>query len=386
MKTASDESPWGTFPVKNGFEPVVLVPDIAYLNEEETVFKAMLTAWKAQRLGGRNLRPKTVASGVQIVRRFRDSCGELPWEWSAALFDEWMEDLVAVRRLAPSTIRHYQNVTSQFCDFLCSPHYGWVEECERRFGTHPVQVCTEWNTTRHLQDYEGNPRRRPLTRAELQTFFDYADQQVGVRLDSGRKGTFSAYRDATLFKVAYAWGLRAAEVAGLDVTDFYRNPHAPEFGSYGMVLVRNGKASRGGAPKRRCVATLHGWAADAVGDYIENIWPLVRMESSNALWVTERGARMSPVQVSMKFAEYREELSMDPVLSPHALRHSYVTHLVEDGVDPLFIQRQVGHVFQSTTAIYTSVSGEFANTMMRKAIAGVMQAAAAPEPVSERHG
>lgn len=91
---------------------------------------------------------------------------------------------------------------------------------------------------------------------------------------------------------------------------------------------------------------------------------------------------MSPVQVSRKFAEYREELDMDPVLAPHALRHSYVTHLVEEGVDPLFVQTQVGHVYQSTTAIYTAASGDFANTMMRNAIAGIVQAAAAPK--SER--
>lgn len=198
---------------------------------------------------------------------------------------------------------------------------------------------------------------------------------MGVRLDSGRKGTFAAYRDATLFKVAYAWGLRAAEVAGLDLTDFYRNTHAQEFASYGMVLVRNGKASRGGAPKRRSVATLHGWASDAVKDYVESVWPLVRVESSNALWVTERGVRLSAVHVSRKFAEYRDELGMDPVLSPHALRHSYVTHLTEDGVDPLFIQRQVGHAYQATTAICTAVSGDFANTMMRKAISGLLQSA-----------
>ncbi|WP_433685777.1 tyrosine-type recombinase/integrase [Nocardia sp. CA-119907] len=49
-------------------------------------------------------------------------------------------------------------------------------------------------------------------------------------------------------------------------------------------------------------------------------------------------------------------------------RRAYVTHMVEDGVDPKFIQAQVGHVYQSTTSIYTSVSGDFANTMMRQAI------------------
>jgi site-specific recombinase XerD len=365
----------GSGQVLLGSASLILAPGVAYLDEEEAVFAAMLEGWRAQRIGGRNLRASGVGAGLKTVQRFRDASGVFPWNWTAALFDEWMEDLTSVRRLAPSTIRGYQNTLAQFCEFICSPHYDWVRECETRFGTHPIQVCTEWNTTRHLQDYEGHPRRRPLTRPELQRLFDHADEQVGQRLASGRKGTFIAYRDATLFKVSYAWGLRASEAAGLDVTDFYRNPHAPEFGTYGMLLVRNGKSSRGGAPKRRSVATLHQWAADAVQDYVENIWPLVRDESSNALWVSERGRRLRADDVARRFGEYRDELGLDQVLSPHALRHSYVTHLTEDGVDPLFIQRQVGHAYQATTAIYTAVSGDFANTMMRKAISGLLQAA-----------
>jgi site-specific recombinase XerD len=69
-----------------------------------------------------------------------------------------------------------------------------------------------------------------------------------------------------------------------------------------------------------------------------------------------------------RFAEYRDELGLDTDLTPHCLRHSYVTHLIEDGADPAFVQEQVGHRFASTTAIYTGVSGDFMNTMMRKAL------------------
>jgi site-specific recombinase XerD len=56
-------------------------------------------------------------------------------------------------------------------------------------------------------------------------------------------------------------------------------------------------------------------------------------------------------------------------LTPHCLRHSYVSHLVEDGVDPLFVQQQVGHSWASTTALYTSVSNDYKNTVLRKALA-----------------
>jgi site-specific recombinase XerD len=51
------------------------------------------------------------------------------------------------------------------------------------------------------------------------------------------------------------------------------------------------------------------------------------------------------------------------------LRHSYVSHLVEDGVDPLFVQQQVGHSWASTTAVYTSVSNDYKNKVLRQALA-----------------
>ena len=103
----------------------------------------------------------------------------------------------------------------------------------------------------HLNDYEGNPDERPFTREELQRFFDCADDQVGRAVRSKRKGALAAYRDATLFKLMYGWGLRRTETSKLDVADWGRNPETPEFGRYGMLHVRFGKAKRGQAPTQR---------------------------------------------------------------------------------------------------------------------------------------
>jgi integrase/recombinase XerD len=355
--------------VPYGVSSLHLPSGVSFLRQEETLFAAMLEGWSMQQTGGRNLRRSSVSSAVRVVQRFQAFVGEWPWQWDAAGFDEWMTHLVAVRRLAPSTIRTYQQTVRAFCVYICSDHYGWVQECEQRFGTHPVQVCHEWNTTAHLQDYEGQPGRRPLTREELQRLFDHADDEVEARLASHRKGALPAYRDATLLKVVYAWGLRANEAVHLNLSDFYRNAHAPEFGRFGVLQVRYGKAARGGAPKRRSVVTLRDWAVAAVEDYIDNVWPLMRAQGSDALWLSERGTRLRTRELSERFATYRDALGLDTVLSPHALRHSYVTHLIEEGYDPEFVQRQVGHAFQSTTAIYTAVSGDFANKMMRQALA-----------------
>ena len=341
---------------------------VAFMQEEDAVFKAMMEGWEMQQRGGRTLQKATVQHAVMVVRRFQKFAGLWPWQWGAADLDDWMTHLVAVRRLAPTTIRSYQTVIRSFCSFLCSEHYGWAAECEKRFGTHPTQICHDWNTRRHIDAMEGSPRRRPLTREELQILFDFADSEVERRLSAGRKGAVTAFRDATLLKVAYAWGLRAQEAVKLDITDFYRNPHAPQFGRFGMLQVRFGKGSRGGGPRRRSVVTVRPWVVPALEQYIESVWPLMRAAGSNALWLSERGTQLRTRELQECFARYRDALGFDRTLTPHALRHSYVTHLVEEGVDPTFVQQQVGHTHQSTTAIYTAVSGDFANTMMRQAL------------------
>ncbi|MFG2895253.1 tyrosine-type recombinase/integrase [Streptomyces sp. NPDC048248] len=344
----------------------MLLSGVSLLHPEDAVFDAMLVGWARQQLGGRRLQPRTVTGRQRIVRRFARFTNAYPWQWSAADLDEWMTHLIGELRRAPATIRLYQGALRLFCDYITSPHYQWPAECETRFGTHPVQICHEWNTVAHLVDYEGDPKRRPMTREEIQRFLDYADDQVDWAIRRGRKGALAAYRDATVFKAIYGWGLRCGEVAKLDVADFYRNPKAPELGRFGCVHVRFGKRSRGSAPRRRTVLSVMPWAAEAVEDYVTHVRPRCSAAAqSPALWPTERGGRLQRREIEERFAAYRDALGLDRELVPHCLRHSYVTHQIEDGADPVFVQHQVGHRSGSTTALYTGVSGDFMNTMMR---------------------
>jgi integrase len=116
-----------------------------------------------------------------------------------------------------------------FCDFLTDPVYEWDRICAEGFGRSPAQIITEFNRARHAQNNEQSPLKRPFTRTELQGFFDLADLEVERVLASGRKGAVAAYRDATVFKTAYAWGLRANQVTHLQTVDFSRNRRAPQF-------------------------------------------------------------------------------------------------------------------------------------------------------------
>jgi len=345
-----------------------LVSGVALLHEEDAVLEAMLEGWGKQQAGGRGLAPGTVRQRRAVVRQFLDHAGEYPWNWTAAHLDEWSADLAGVAGKAKSTIRNHHDAVRSFESYLIAPQYRWAEECLARFGKHPARICFESNTTAHLVDYEGSPDRRPMTREELQRFFDFADDRVDQAVRSGRKGALAAYRDATVFKVMYAWGLRCTETSKLDVTDWYRNPEAPELGKFGKLEVRWGKASNGSPPKRRTVCTVMPRAVEAVGDYMANIRPCYGFPGRPALWLTERGGRLRPRQIEERFAAYRDALKMPAELVPHCLRHSHVTHQIEDGIDPVFVQRQVGHRYQSTTAIYSGVSGDFMNTMMRRAL------------------
>src|SRR6266536_2966296 len=181
----------------------------------------------------------TIEPRERLVRRFLVFTGEYPWQWGPGHVEEWTLSLTAEQHLAPSTIRGYQTDLRLFSEYLTDGRYGWAVACEEAFGpgAHPVAICHEWNTIAHLNDYEGDPEARPFTRQELLRFLDYADDQVERAVKAKRKGALAAYRDATLFKVIYAWGLRRTETSKLDLADWGRNPAAPEFGRYGMLHV-----------------------------------------------------------------------------------------------------------------------------------------------------
>lgn len=338
------------------------------LRMEEAVFEAVLVGWQRQQ-SARHLAESTKRNRADLVRRFRAESGMWPWEWQAIHVDEWLEDLGGPpRRRAVSTLRGYQSALRAFLEYVTDERYPWVAICEREFGRRPVQAIDERNSIMHLGDYEGHPGRRPMTREELTLFFDHCDARVQARRALRRKGSLTAFRDATMFKVIYAWGLRRQEVARLDVTDFGRNPHRPSFGRYGTLNVRFGKASRGGSPKRRNVLTVFDWAVDVLEQYVDEVRPLYGRPEHPALWLTEKGTRITSGYVTERFAEYRDELALPRELSPHALRHSYVTHLIEDGFDELFVQMQVGHRHASTTALYTGVSSDFKNQALRRTL------------------
>lgn len=346
----------------------------ALLRPDEQVFTQMLTGWRDQQLA-RGLSEATIAPRLAVIRRFQAFANDYPWAWRPVDLEEFLAELRVGdgsggrRGGAVSTIRAYVGAVRLFCDFVADPRYEWTAVCEQLFGSHPTQVCFEWNTLTHSSDDEGRPQRRALTKAELQALFDHIDDQVAALRSRGSKGWLAALRDSAAFKVAYGYGLRRRELAMLDLEDVGSNPHAPEFGSYGVLYVRWGKATKGGPPRRRSVLTVFAWTVAVLQEWAQTYRDLFPTAArSSALWPTERTARIQLSSLGDRFAMYRAAVGLPDEIGLHCLRHSYVTHLIEDGVDPLFVQQQVGHSHASTTALYTSVSSDFRTRTLRRVL------------------
>ena len=365
-----------------GSAGLVLVDGVVHLDEATAVFEAMLKGWSTQQKS-RLLGTATIASRIRLLRRFTEFAECFPWDWGPADVEDFTVSLISgSTRMAPSTVRGYHLTLRMFCDYLTDARYDWPRQCRDRFGQVPSQVCHEWNTVAHLNDYEGRPGRRPLTYDELQVLFDYLDDRVERVARSGRKGALAALRDAQMVKTAYAFGLRRNELCRLELADLRPNPHVPEWGTYGSVHVRYGKAVRGGVPRRRTVLAVpeFDWVITGLRQWVEEARPILQVGDHPALWVTERLNRVSAKHLDKRFAWLREQAGLDPVLSLHCLRHSYVTHLVEFGYPERFVQEQVGHAYASTTAIYASVSDDFKTKTLQAALKRVYT----PDPSKEQ--
>jgi integrase/recombinase XerC len=123
------------------------------------------------------------------------------------------------------------------------------------------------------------------------------------------------------------------------------------------------------------VLTVWPWTTEVLQQWFGEVRPLFGAEDHPAAWPSERRARVGLEVINHRLASYRDALGLEPGLDFHSLRRSYVTHLIEDGWDPRFVQEQVGHNHASTTSIYTCVSSDFRTRTLRRVLDGMLTGA-----------
>jgi integrase len=350
----------------------VLPDGVAHLDQHDAVFNAMLHGWSVQQQS-RQLSDDTIGPRLRVVTRLHEFTNEYPWDWGPASLEDFTAIEFRSKKRAKSTIRQVQNTIGLFCEYITDIRYDWVAICSQAFNKIPIQICTEMNTSVHGSDYEGDAERRPFTRRETQAFFDYIDDLYDTVRRRKRKGGLALLRDSAMFKTIYAWGLRRREASRLAMADRHRNPEIPEYGIYGALHTRYGKAVNGGPPRRRLVFSMphFEWAIDALRHYCEEVRPLLKPGKHPALFISERQGYLNVDWIDQRFSEFRRGAGLPDDLDLHCLRHSYSTHLVEEDVDGIVVQDQLGHSWASTTGLYIHVSRKFKLKAIRSAYDGL---------------
>lgn len=170
--------------------------------------------------------------------------------------------------------------------------------------------------------------------------------QVEALLDAaGAPGTTLSARDRTLLEVLYGTGARISEAVGLDIDD--------------LDLIECTVLLKGKGGKQRIVP-LGSYAVAAVGDYLTASRPaLVSAKATTpALFLNARGGRLSRQSAWTVLTRAAERAGISVEVSPHTLRHSFATHLLDGGADVRVVQELLGHASVTTTQIYTLVTVE----------------------------
>jgi len=160
----------------------------------------------------------------------------------------------------------------------------------------------------------------------------------------------SALRDRALLEFLYATGARISEAVGLSLADL--DP------SSGLVrLFGKGSKERIVPFGRAAAGAVSEWLGPGGRPLMEPVrW--TRRGDKEALFLNHRGARLSRQSAWAVVRDYGEACGLDKQLSPHVLRHSCATHLLDHGADLRIVQEMLGHASISTTQIYTKVSQE----------------------------
>jgi site-specific recombinase XerD len=279
--------------------------------------------------------------------------------------DDFLDYLTSVRRYSPRTVDAYARDLARWAEF-CVEHLGTGDPDLASVTPDDVRAFLGWSARRRLD-------RRTIARrlAAVRGFYRHACREgwagsnparaVGVpkrgrklpavlragpladHLDRYREASgFLARREAALIEVGYGGGLRVSEIAGLRWRDL-------DQGQATARVVGKGRKERNVPLTRAALDALAAWREEihvALGSIPERIF------------VTRRGRPLSIRQIQRVVKRALTAVAEREGVSPHTLRHSYATHLLDQGADILAVKELLGHESLSTTQLYTHLSRE----------------------------
>jgi site-specific recombinase XerD len=196
----------------------------------------------------------------------------------------------------------------------------------------------------------GSSMMRRFTPKPTRRLPDVISTREAVRLveapdpatTTGPKPHAAALRDRAVLELLYGGGLRVSEASGLNLGD---------------VALASGSARVWGKGSKARMVPLGGPAIDAISAYVHEARSILAGPvASDALFLNQRGGRLTPRSVQMMVQRYAASANLRPGVHPHTLRHSFATHLLDGGADLRVVQELLGHSSPSATQVYTHIS------------------------------
>ncbi len=170
-----------------------------------------------------------------------------------------------------------------------------------------------------------------------------SSQEVALLLEQPKDIDLKGTRDKAMLEFAYATGMRVTEIISLDIDDVNLKE--------GIVICRTGARQRN--------IPLGSLSLKALAEYIENSRPiLIKDENVKALFVNTNGKRLTRQGFWKIVKYYKEQAHITKDITPHVLRHSFATHLLQNGADLKSIQTMLGHSDISSTQVYMQFQDE----------------------------
>jgi integrase/recombinase XerC len=276
---------------------------------------------------------------------------------------EFLRHLALEKNASPNTVKSYREDLTQALEFfrgklpgqafepgritmrLLRAYLSWLHEQNYAKSTIARRVAAVRSWCRFLcrqGTLTGNPAlalRGPRQDKKLPHFLTRED--LLRLLEAPSADTFLGIRDRAILEAMYSAGVRVSELTGLDLADVDLDA--------GLATVR-------GKGKRERLALLGPPALDALRAWLPARQTLLRARARDALFLNKNGTRLSSRSVGRLLEKYLAQAGLDPRTSPHTLRHSFATHLLDAGADIRSVQELLGHRNLATTQVYTHVT------------------------------
>lgn len=231
------------------------------------------------------------------------------------------------------------NVVKSFLAFLGTQNYS-KSTVARKLAT--LRSFYKFCLRRgYVQSHPLASIRTPKQEKRLPRYLELED--ITRLLNTPEDGTLLGARDRAMLEVLFSTGVRVSELVDLNFADV-------DF--TGQLIRVRGKG------KKQRTTPIGSTAIAALQKYLELRRTDARVTSfdQSALFVNKHGQRLSTRSVRRKLDKYLGQCGLDPSISPHTLRHSFATHMLNNGADLRSVQELLGHQSLSTTQIYTHLT------------------------------